>query len=138
MSQENVEIVRRAYEAWNGGDPEAARELLSPEIEWHLPSNFPDRGTWRGRDAVVSGLASFLGSWDELRADVRELIDAGDRLVAFVRFQGRATITGLSLEGAGVDAMVWTLRDGKAVDVRMYGGTRDALEAVGLSGPDAG
>ena len=135
MSRENVEIVRRAYEAWNRGEPEAAVELLSPEIDWHLPANFPDAGSWRGRDEVVQGLASLSGSWSELHIDVKELIDAGDRVVALVRFQGQAAITGLDLKGVNVDASVWTLRDGKVVEVQMYGGTSDALRAVGLPDP---
>jgi ketosteroid isomerase-like protein len=133
MSSENVEIVRRAFEAWNAGEPEAAVELLDPDIAWHLPPNFPDAEGWRGRAAVVEGLASVTGSWDEFRVEVQELIEAGDRVVALVRFHGRAAITGLDLGGVSVDGQVWTLRDGKAVDVQMYNGTDGALEAVGLT-----
>ena len=130
MSSENVEIVRRAYEAWNGGDPEAAIELLDPDIEWHLPPNFPDAQAWHGRDDVVQGLAEVAGAWDEFRVEVQEIVDAGDRVVALVRFHGRATITGLDLGGANVDGQVWTLRDGKAVAVRMYNGTAEALKQL--------
>ena len=131
MSRENVEIVRRAFEAWNGGDPEAAIELLDPEVEWHLPPNFPDAQAWQGRDAVVQGLAGVVGAWDEFRAELQELIDAGDRVVALVRFHGRAAITGLDLGGVSVDAQIWTLRDGRAVDIQMYNGSDDALREVG-------
>ena len=131
MSKANVEIVRRAFEAFNAGDTEAAAELLDPEIEWRLPPNFPDAQAWRGRDAVVEGLTSVTGSWDEFRIDVQELIDAGDRVVALVRFHGRAAITGLDLGGVSVDAQIWTLRDGKAVEVQMYNGSEDALRAIG-------
>jgi ketosteroid isomerase-like protein len=132
MSSENVEIVRRAYEAWNGDDPEAATPLLHPDIEWHLPENFPDAGTWRGREEVVEGLRSTSASWDQLRADVQELIDAGERVVALVRYHGRAAITGIDMAGVHLDASVWTVVDGQAVEVRMYNGTTDALKAVGL------
>ena len=131
MSRDNVEIVRRAFEAWNSGDPEAAIELLDPDVEWRLPPNFPDADGWHGRDAVVEGLANVTGSWDEFRVDVQELIDAGDRVVALVRFHGRAAITGLDLGGVSVDAQIWTLRDGKAVEVQMYNGSSDALRAIG-------
>jgi len=134
MSGENVEIVRRAFEAWNRGDPEAAIDVLDPEIEWRLPPNFPDAQAWHGRDAVVQGLTAVAGAWDEFRIDVQELIDAGDRVVALVRFHGRAAITGLDLGGVSVDGQVWTIRDGKAVDVQMYNGKVDALRAVGLEG----
>jgi hypothetical protein len=131
MSSENVEIVRRAFEAFNAGDRAAAVELLDGDVVWHLPPNFPDAQAWHGRDAVVEGLATVTGSWDEFRVEVHELIDAGDRVVALVRFHGRATLTGLDLGGVSVDGQVWTLRDGKVVGVQMYNGSSEALEAVG-------
>lgn len=132
MSRDNVEIVRRAFEAWNRGDPESAIELLDPDIEWRLPPNFPDADAWHGRDAVVQGLTAVAGSWDEFQVEIHELIDAGDRVVALVRFKGRAAITGLDLGGMSVDGQVWTLREGRAVAVQMYNGKDDALAAVEL------
>jgi ketosteroid isomerase-like protein len=131
MSSENVEIVRRAYEAFNIDDPEAAIALLDPDVEWTLPAHFPDAETWRGRDRVVEGLRSMASSFDSLNLEVHELIDAGDRVVALVHIQGRAAVTGLDLSGMGVDGHIWTLRDGRVVAVRMYGGTGDALAEIG-------
>jgi uncharacterized protein len=132
MSSDDVEVVRRAYEAFNNGDPEAAAALLDPEVEWTLPAHFPDAETWHGRERVVEGLAALAESWESLLIEVHELIDAGDRVVALVHIGGRAALTGIDLSGMGVDAHVWTVRDGRAVAVRMYGGTSEALKAVGL------
>jgi ketosteroid isomerase-like protein len=131
MSSENVEIVRRAYEAFNIDDPEAAIALLDPDVEWTLPSHFPDAETWHGRDRVVEGLRSMASSFDSLNLEVHELIDAGDRVVALVHIQGRAAVTGLDLSGMGVDGHIWTLRDGRVMAVRMYGGTDEALAEIG-------
>jgi len=131
MSAQNVEIVRRAYEAFNGADPEAAIPLLDPEVEWTLPAHFPDAETWHGRERVVEGLRAMGASFDSLHLEVHELIDAGDRVVALVHIQGRAAVTGLDLAGRGVDGHVWTLRDSRAVAVRMYGGTSEALAEIG-------
>jgi ketosteroid isomerase-like protein len=136
MSAENVELVRRALDAWNRGDAESAEELLAPEIRWQLPPHFPDAETWSGRERVVEGLRALGGSWSTLRLEVRELIDAGDRVVALVRYSGQAAMTGLELEGAGVDSIVWTIRAGLVVEVHMYGGTADALAAAGLPARD--
>jgi ketosteroid isomerase-like protein len=138
MSKENVEIVRRAYEAWNRRDFDAAAELLSPDIEWQMPSSFPEPDTWRSSEDVRRGLARFHESWGEFRAEVQEYIDAGDRVVALVRFHGRAAITGVAVEGTSVDATVWTLRDGQAIKVQMYIGTSEALETVAPRGPPPG
>jgi ketosteroid isomerase-like protein len=131
MSVENVEVVRRAYEAWNGGEPEVALDLLDPEVEWTLPAHFPDAETWRGREQVVEGLRTVSESFDSLHMEVHELIDADDRVVALVHIQGRAAVTGIDLSGMGVDAHIWTLRAGRAVSVRMYGGTAEALAEIG-------
>jgi ketosteroid isomerase-like protein len=131
MSSENVEIVRRAYEAWNEGDPDAAIALLDSRVEWTLPAHFPDAETWRGRERVVDGLRTMSTSWDSLSLEVQELIDAGDRVVALVHIHGRAAVTGLDLAGMGVDAHLWTLRAGRVVAVRMYGGTGEALAEIG-------
>jgi uncharacterized protein len=131
MSAENVDIVRRAYEAFNAGDPETAIALLDPEVEWTLPAHFPDAETWSGRDRVTEGLAARAASWASLQIEVKELIDGGDRVVALVHIRGRAALTGLDLGGMGVDGHVWTLRDGLVVAVKMYGGTEQALAEIG-------
>src|SRR5262245_3897884 len=133
MSQGNVEVVRRALEAWGRGDPKAAAELLDPEVEWSMPSNIPEAGTYRGRDEVVRGLETFLEAWDDLAVTVEELLDAGDRVVALVRYSGRGRESGIEVSGTNTDAQVWTIRNGKAVRVELYGGTVDALQAAGLS-----
>lgn len=132
MSRENIEIVRNAYEAYTVGDLDAAFAFLDPGIEWRTPPNIPEAGTYHGFDEVRRRLGDFLEAWDAFEVEVKELIDAGDRVVALVRFSGRSRATGLALKGVGVDAQVWTLRNGKAIKVEMYAGTADALEAVGL------
>jgi uncharacterized protein len=133
MSQANVDVVRRAYEAWNRGDAYAASEFLSPDIEWEMPPNLPDPETWRGREAVIRGLEGLSESWEELVADLHQLIDAGDRVVALVRFHGRSVTTGMALDGVSVDGQVWTFRAGRVVSVQMYSGSEAALRAVGLA-----
>jgi uncharacterized protein len=52
MSQENVEVVREAIEAFNRGDLEAALHRMHPDIEWQTLDAFPDAGTYRGREEV--------------------------------------------------------------------------------------
>ena len=133
MSQENVEVVRHALEAWGRGDREAAADLLDPEVEWRMPPNIPEAGTYRGRDEVVQRLDEFLDAWDALAVTVEKLMDAGDRVVALVRYSGRGRESGIEIGGVSTDAQVWTLRDGKALKVELYAGTADALEAAGLS-----
>ena len=56
MSEENVEIVRRAYEAWNQGGAESAKRFWAEDYEFHDPPDFPDPRVVRGRDAVAAHL----------------------------------------------------------------------------------
>jgi ketosteroid isomerase-like protein len=70
MPEDNVDLVRRGYEAWNSGDIDAVLSLVDPDIEW-----------------------------------------------------------GVEVKG-GVDAHVWTIRDGNVVAVTLYQGTTDALREL--------
>ncbi len=132
MSAENVQIVRRALEAWEEGDLKAAAALLDPDIAWRMPSNLPETGTYRGREEVVRRLEDFLEAWGELTIAVEELIDAGDRVVALVRYSGMGQESGVQVSGRATDAQVWTLRDGRVVRVELYGGTEEALDVARL------
>ena len=133
MSEENVEVVRSALEAWERGDLKAAADLLDPEVEWSFPSNLPEAGTYKGRDEVGRRLEEFLEAWEDLAVTVEELVDAGDRVVALVRYSGRGRESGIEVSGATRNAQVWTVRNGKALRVELYGDTAEALEAAGLS-----
>jgi ketosteroid isomerase-like protein len=131
VPSENAELVRRGYEAWNRGDVEGVLALLDPEIEWRGYTHIPESGSLAGRDQVQAWLERFLEAWEELEIELTDLIDAGDRVVALVRFRALGRGSGAQVEG-GVDAHVWTVRDGNIAAVKLYQGTREALEAVGL------
>ena len=53
MSQENVEVVRATFEAWNAGDMDAVRELYDPDVSLRMPEGWPEPGPFVGRDAVM-------------------------------------------------------------------------------------
>jgi len=136
VPSENVELVRRGYEAWNRGDVEGVLAFLDPEIDWRGYSHVPESGTLAGRDQVRAWLERFLEAWEELEIEPTDLIEAGDRVVALVRFRALGKESKIRVEG-GVDAHVWTVRDGNIVAVELYQGTREALAAVGLQRPPA-
>jgi uncharacterized protein len=127
----NARLVRRGYEAWNRGDVEGVLSFLDPEIEWHGYTHIPESGTLEGRDDVKAWLERFLDAWEQLEIEVSELIDAGDQVVALVRFRGSGKGSGVPVEG-GTDGHVWTVRDGRIVAVTLYQGTREALQSVGV------
>jgi ketosteroid isomerase-like protein len=133
MSRENLDIVRRAYEAWNRGDLETAFEFLDADVEMSAPPNLPEAGSYRGRAEIRQWVAEqLLPILEEARAEPEKYLEAGDQVVVFVRYYGRGKASGIEVQGANLDAHVWTLRDGKVRKLQMYSGTQTALEAVGL------
>jgi ketosteroid isomerase-like protein len=105
--------------------------FLDPEIEWHGYTHIPESGTLEGRDDVKAWLERFLDAWEQLEIEISELIDAGDQVVALVRFRGSGKGSGVPVEG-GTDGHVWTVGDGRIVAVTLYQGTHEALQSVGL------
>ena len=111
MSQENVDLVRSAYEAYNRRDPEAVMACFDPDIDWHVPDSLVWGDHVRGLEAVgrfFEGLKPYMG--DDHRAEVDALIDAGDRVVALVHHRGTAP-GGSSYDVPSI--MLWTAGGGK-------------------------
>ena len=52
MSQENVEIMRAYFEAWNAGDMDAVRQLYDPDAILRMPEGWPEPGPYVGGEAV--------------------------------------------------------------------------------------
>ena len=80
MSQENVALVRSAYEAYNRRDPEAVMACFALDIDWHVPDSLAWGDHVRGIEAIgrfFEGLKPYMGDRHEVAID--ELIDAGDR-----------------------------------------------------------
>jgi len=131
MSQENVEIVRRASRFWIERDFSQMTELLDPEVVIDLSRNVFNPDVYRGYDGVKRYVQAVDEMWDKFEARIEEVIDAGDTVVTSTRISGVG-------RGSGVQAdmqlfQVVTLRDGRVLQVT--GGYRDraeALEAAGL------
>jgi|SRR5438477_2449383 ketosteroid isomerase-like protein len=130
MSQENVEIVRRAIEVFNRDGSEAAAAFLDPEIEWHDLPEQPDAGVHHGRNGFKAAADQFTGGLECFRIIIDEIFDHGDQVITFSRTVGRGKGSGATFEQRG--AGVWTLRNGFIVRVEWFGTQREALKAVGL------
>lgn len=85
MSQENAEIVRHAYEAWNEGHFETLVQALDPDVELHLPEGGINVGIRRGRKAFREFLEDFLDVWGDLTAEPESVFVAGEQVVVFLR-----------------------------------------------------
>jgi ketosteroid isomerase-like protein len=127
MSKENLELVRRLYEAFNRG--ESAREFIAEDAEYVNPPYAVEPGIRRGREAFMS----VRDTYADFRVDIAELIDAGDDVVVLARFSASGPRSGVRLEGE--HGSVWTVRDGQGVRFQWFRSHREALEAAGVDRP---
>ena len=128
----NLEVVRRGYEALNEGDIERALTDIHPDVVWRtylVPG--PGGGTYRGHDGVRELWADVRNVFGDYRNEPEELIDAGDRVVAFICIRGRGTRSGAEVEAR--IAHVFTLRDGRIAHVDSFEDRDEALRAAGLA-----
>lgn len=131
MSQEHVELVRAAAQAFEEGGIEAGLAFLHPEIEWEARLDLPDSEVYKGHDGVRRLLARFSDVMDDVWFRPQEVIDAGDRVIAPISWGGRGRASGIELEERE-ETWVYTFRDGKIARVQEYATKQQALEAVGL------
>jgi len=137
MSQENVELVRRAYQAFNrwGVHPGAERNpeippLLHPEVEFHTYVSAPEAGVYRGRDAVIEYHERVFRQFESVRIELQELLSAGDRVVVISR--QHTVPRGSEAEIVQQVVEVWTIRDGLLAERKTFSIRAEALEATGL------
>ena len=137
MSQENIEIVRKLYDALNDRDWDRFAEVCDPECEL--------RGTVGGleEDRLMRGVEGIkrvteqedTEVWDYHLIELQKLIDVGEQVVVIQREYQRGKSSGVEVV---VDiAVVHDVRDGRVVRVQPYMDAADALKAVGLSKQDA-
>ena len=130
MSQENVEIVRRAIEVFNRDGPEAATAFIDPEIEWHDMPEQPDAGVHHGIEGFLAAVEQFAGGFEDFQVLVDEIFAHGNQVITYQRTFGRGSGSGATFEQRG--AGVWTLRNGSIVRVEWFGTQGEARKAVGL------
>lgn len=133
MSEENVEAIRRAADAYNRGDVDAVVQELDPEVEWHplLQVLLGGEATvYRGHEAVPEIYRDIDEAFTEARVELSEVRDFGERVVAIGHLRGRGRESGATTETA--IAWVVDFKDGKAIRIREYLDPNDALKAAGL------
>lgn len=135
MSEENIDIARRAYAAFNLAGIEGILDSLDPDIEWRTWERFVrEPRVYRGHAGVREVLRIFTENFDDFSAEPLEFIDAGERVVVPVKLSGRAKGTG---ESASFELVhVWTVNGRRAGRLDVYSSKAEALEAVGMAYED--
>ena len=133
MSQENVEVVKTAYEVFARAGLDPFMEHFTDDVHYYTLGGANDLiGECRGKDAVRAWLQDWIDMFDGFWMELVELIDAGGGVVfTGERFGGRARLSGVETDSP--NWTVFTVRDGKIAYAREYEAREQALDAVGLS-----
>jgi ketosteroid isomerase-like protein len=133
MSADNVEIVRRIYEAVARRDAAAVLDLYDPEVEIDL-SRLPESGLGgeaylRGHEGLRHSFRSWSEAWERFEDHCDHPLEAGDQVISIVSRRGRGRASGA--EASTQRAGVWTIRDRKVVQVVWFPSVDEALLAAG-------
>jgi ketosteroid isomerase-like protein len=135
MSEENIALARRGYDAFSRGDINGVLAFLDPDVEVLDSPELPDHRVWRGHEGVLGNFRNIQSVVEGYEVAPEEFIDAGDKLVVTVRVSGRGAGSGIRIEDRLLH--VWTIRNGKAVRLENYRDRTQALTAAGLTPEDS-
>jgi ketosteroid isomerase-like protein len=131
MSQENVEIMRKAIEAFNRRDAEGFGALFVKDAEI-IPVRAALEGTvYRGPEAGAQYCAAVDASWENLAWEVEAVRDDNDWVLALGHIRGRGRGSGADFDAQGA-WLAW-FHGGRLTRFRTYPERAAALEAVGLA-----
>jgi len=130
MSQENVEIVRAFYAAFEQGDEAAMLQILVADVEWDTTARIDGRVT-HGFEETRASVEEGFSPFEDVRIEPQEMRDSGDEVAVRVRGWFRGASSGVATEISW--AAVFTVRDGRIARYTDYATWPKALEAVGLS-----
>ena len=129
MSQENMEIVQAAFDAYFGGREPAMLELVASDI---VVRQFPDQADVRdyhGHEGLLQVMTDWIGTWDDWSIEILHAKDIGDLVFVAARQGGRGKASGAPMEAEVT--FVFTVRQGKIARWLMFRSEQQALEAVG-------
>ena len=124
-----TEALKEAYAALNRNDIPATVNAFDPQIEWTEPAEYPGGGTYTGLDAVKAHLSWARGTWGEGSCEPERFVVAGDKVIVFLHVRVRLAHETEWREGR--HAAVYTFRNGKVIEMRIFDDTRQALEWAG-------
>ena len=128
MPEENLEIVRRLFTAFSGGDAPAWLQEMDPDVVLHVEQ--AGQGVYRGHEGAMKSLVDWTEDFDDFKSVPEEFLDNGDCVVVRTRQTGSGKASGAPMEG--LFWFVFQVREGKVVRIHVLTTEREALEAVGL------
>jgi ketosteroid isomerase-like protein len=129
MSQENVELAKRAYDAFERDDLDEFLTYVDPEVEWHSQMSEME-GSTHGHDAVRRWWANLFAVFPDWKPSIVGVRDVGDFVVIRLRGVGSGAASGVR-----IDTDLWQVAEiqhGRIVWYAVFLTEEEAREAVGL------
>jgi ketosteroid isomerase-like protein len=124
-----IETLKEFYAAINRNDVEAGVNVFDPEMEWIEPPGNPSAGTYRGRAEVLANISKGRNTWAEGTCEPERFIAAGDKIVVFLHVRVRLKDHTDWIDARFAD--VYTFRNGKPIQMRLFADRQEALEWAG-------
>ena len=131
MSQENAELVRAFFEAWNAGDMDAVREMHDLDVITRAPEGWPEPGPFLGRDALMRQFEQLRATWAADTLEVTRDFTGHDSDRVVVRFIWRGVGHGPPSNLELTDVL--TVREGRIRGHEYFWDHDTALRAAGLA-----
>jgi uncharacterized protein len=133
MAKENIEIVRRIWEASERSDTEAVFAFYHPAIVWESHNVGPIElgGLYHGHEGIRRFFRDWLESFENYSAHAETFIETRNNVVVGYRVSGRGKGSGAEVEMRRWN--VYTIRDDLVTRVEVFGTEAEAFEAAGLS-----
>jgi hypothetical protein len=129
MSRERVERVLAGYAAFNRGEFEAVLAELGDEVRWEVLDMMPEQGPHVGPEGIMRFWASWAETFSEFRAEIEEVIDAGEHVVVTMHVSGRGHGSDAELS-TPTFAQIWTFKEDQLTRVRMVSDKDQALSLL--------
>jgi ketosteroid isomerase-like protein len=130
MAEANLDLMRRAFEAFGAQDVEAFVQCMDADVEFE-PRLAGVEGNYHGHEGIRQFMADGSEVFELRGTEVEEIRDLGDGILALGVFHVRGR--GSGAEDTTPFALVGSIRDGRFVHLKDYGNAADALDAAGLA-----
>ena len=131
MSQQNVDVVRSIYDAFESGDVDEVLDSLSEDVVAFVADGLPWSGTFHGREGFRKLLDAVEGQV-QLAFETDEFIDAGEDVAQIGHGVGEVHVSGKRFNVREIH--IWGVHDGKVVSFREYSDTAEQRRSLGFGG----
>jgi ketosteroid isomerase-like protein len=135
-SAESMQLVRRAIDLVNESTQrgEVVAELLAmadPDVHIDASRRIFNPAVYDGLQGMHDMLRDIGEAWEVFTNRAEQVLDAGGRIVSIETLRGRGRASKVEVDAKG--AIIWSLRDGRIVEIVIYTDVQQALADAGLA-----